>query len=269
MPASAGQTYTILLGKARLHGTISENAAFDRRRPVLLVHGGYHGAWCWDKWVQRMADDGRKVHAIDLRGHGGLEPDDDFLTAGFDEMVEDVLLAVREVGERPVLVGHSLGGLVVMLAALRAEVSGLLLLCPSPPGNLPGAARVPLVAEDRLVPPLELSTMRARYAPHLDDAEAAAVAGALCAESPRLLNERYDLRVPLDAEALREKDLPILVVEGGRDDPERHPPGQDRAIAAFLGAEHLRLDDAPHDLMLGPGWRGWYRAIWRAFDDLV
>lgn len=257
-----------LLGKARLHATISIDADNDRRRPVLLVHGAYHGAWCWDKWVERLAEDGRKVYALDLRGHGGLEPDEEFVTSGVAEMVEDVVLAIDAIGGRPVLVGHSLGGLIVVLAALQRRVAGLLLVCPSPPGNLPGAATVPLVGEDAPCPPLNADQLRERYAPHLDAEEAADVAALLCAESPRLLNQRYGLQIPVDPKAL-DPDLPILVVEGGRDDPARHPPGQDAAIAAFYGGEHLRLDDAPHDLMLGPGWRPWFKAIWRPFDDML
>lgn len=258
-----------LIGQARLYRQTSERALYDTRRPVLLVHGGYHGAWCWEKWMERLSEDGRRVHAIDLRGHGGLTPDDGFRTAGFAEMVEDVVAAIDTMeGGRPVLVGHSLGGLIVVLAALQRNVAGLLLVCPSPPGNMPGAAKVPLVPEDALAPPLTADLLRQRYAPHVDAEEAAEIAEMLCAESPRLLNERYDLRVPVDPKAL-DRDLPILVVAGGRDDPERHPPGQDKAIAEFYGAEYLFLEDAPHNLMLGPGWRPWFKAIWRAFDDLL
>lgn len=264
---TAGTSVT-LLGQARLHSTEAPEAARDRRRPVLLVHGAYHGAWCWDRWVRRLAEDGRRVHALDLRGHGGLEPEADFIAAGVAEMVQDVVLAIDAIEGRPVLVGHSLGGLIVTLAALERDVAGLLLVCPSPPGNLPGAAKVPLVSEDALCPALTAEQAAERYAPHLDPEELADMAQRLCAESPRLLNERYDLRIPVDPSAL-DRDLPLLVVEGGRDDPARHPPGQDAAIAAFLGGRHLRLDDAPHNLMLGPGWRSWFNSIWRAFDEML
>lgn len=257
-----------LLGPARLHRLLSEEAQFDRQRPILLVHGAYHGAWCWEKWMQRLSEDGRRVYALDLRGHGGLEPDGEFVRAGMAEMVEDIALAIDSIPSRPIVVGHSVGGLLVVLAALQRDVAGLLLLCPSPPGNLPGAAKVPAIDETRLADPLSMEQARERYAPHLDDEEAAALADMLCAESPRLLNDRYQLRVPVDTAAL-DRDLPILVVEGGRDNPERHPPGQDAAIATFYRGEHLRLDDAPHNLMLGPGWRGWFKAIWKRFDDMV
>jgi hypothetical protein len=74
----------------------------------------------------------------------------------------------------------------------------------------------------------------------------------LCPESPRALNDRYALRIQVEPEAL--KELPVLVMEAGRDDAERHPAGQDAAIAAFFQGEHLLLAEAPHCLMFGgPG----------------
>ena len=36
----------------------------------LLVHGAQHGAWCWDKTLERLRALGHEAHAIDLPGHG-------------------------------------------------------------------------------------------------------------------------------------------------------------------------------------------------------
>ncbi len=252
------------LGHARLWHR--RPAVADERPPVLLVHGGYHGAWCWDYWAGRLAAAGREVAALDLRGHGGLTLPADYAETGVMGFVADVVAAIDALDRPPVTVGHSLGCLLVPLAAIQRETAGLLLLCPSPPGNLPGAQKVRLVPEGRPVPPLPADVARSRYAEHLSEAELADLVARLCAESPRLLNERYDLRVAVDPAAIR---APVLVVEGGRDDPERHPPGQDQAIAAFYGAAHVRLDDAPHDLMLGPGSDRWFDAIWGRLDSLL
>ncbi|WP_376094647.1 hypothetical protein ACE7GA_01535 [Roseomonas sp. CCTCC AB2023176] len=70
----------------------------------------------------------------------------------------------------------------------------------------------------------------------------------LCPESPRAMNERYTLLVTADPAHVT---APVLVMEAGRDDRLRHPPGQDDALARFLGGEYLLLPDAPHCLMLG------------------
>lgn len=248
----------VALGAARLWH--HRPAATDARPPVLLVHGGYHGAWCWDDWAKRLSDQGREVGALDWRGHGGLEPPPDYLQIGARGFAEDVVAAIDALGRPPVVVGHSLGGLLAPLAAAQRPVASLLLVCPSPPGNMPGAAEVPLVPTDRAAPPLSLEVTRQRYCQHLTDAELEDLVAKLCAESPAVLNDRYGLRVPVDPAEVR---APVLVVEGGRDDPERHPPGQDKAIADFFGGAHLRLDDAPHNLMLGPGSDRWFDAIWQ------
>ncbi|MFK4048208.1 hypothetical protein ACI2KH_25165 [Roseomonas mucosa] len=57
------------------------------------------------------------------------------------------------------------------------------------------------------------------------------------------------LTIQVEPEAL--KEVPVLVMEAGRDDAQRHPAGQDAAIAAFLRGEHLLLAQAPHCLMFG------------------
>lgn len=44
------------------------------KSPVLLVHGAWHGAWCWKVYfADYLAQQGFQVHAISLRGHGNSE----------------------------------------------------------------------------------------------------------------------------------------------------------------------------------------------------
>lgn len=83
---------------------------------VMLVHGGAaHGGW-WDHIGPHLAADHRVV-AIDLTGHGssGSRAAYDFRTWA-DEVIE---VAAAEGSERPVVVGHSMGGVVALTAAFR------------------------------------------------------------------------------------------------------------------------------------------------------
>ncbi|HEX3606908.1 MAG TPA: alpha/beta fold hydrolase [Candidatus Dormibacteraeota bacterium] len=42
---------------------------------LLLVHGAWHGAWCWeDRMVPRLHQAGHEVRAVDLRHHGAEDP---------------------------------------------------------------------------------------------------------------------------------------------------------------------------------------------------
>jgi pimeloyl-ACP methyl ester carboxylesterase len=90
---------------------------------VVLVHGGAaHSRW-WDHIAPILAADYRVV-ALDLSGHG----DSDWRDRYSLDMWADEVMAVAEAGgvlERPVLVGHSIGGWVAMTAA--AKYSGRLL----------------------------------------------------------------------------------------------------------------------------------------------
>ncbi len=43
-------------------------------RPVLLVHGAWHGAWCWAKVIDALRERGVEVHATELH-RGSVEAD--------------------------------------------------------------------------------------------------------------------------------------------------------------------------------------------------
>jgi pimeloyl-ACP methyl ester carboxylesterase len=94
----------------------------------LLIHGAWHGAWCWDRVVPRLRAAGHEVIAPDLPAHGGdRTPWWRATLGGYARRACD---AARPAG--PVIaVGHSLGGLVVTEAAARepALFAALVYLC--------------------------------------------------------------------------------------------------------------------------------------------
>ena len=79
--------------------------------PVLFVHGAYSGAWIWEHFLGLFADRGYPAYAVSLRGHGASEGD--LASASFADYVDDVETAAGAIGAEPVLVGHSMGGLVI------------------------------------------------------------------------------------------------------------------------------------------------------------
>jgi pimeloyl-ACP methyl ester carboxylesterase len=82
-------------------------------------------------------------------------------TTGINDYATDAAEAARALARPVVLLGHSLGALVAMRAAeMLGDAAGLLLVAPSPPGNLPGAAPVPEVAEGAMLPPPEVPIAR-------------------------------------------------------------------------------------------------------------
>lgn len=239
-----------------------------KERPALVfVHGSMHGAWCYSHWLKAAHEAGIAATAVDVRGHGGL-PNEDLFTAGFNEYGDDVAVIAQTFDHPPVLLGHSMGGLMVGVAATRAPVSGLVLLTPSPPANLPGAEAVTPVDETRPVPPANEKTVREKFLPNHEGQDISAMLERQCPESSVATNDRYKLRVSVDVSKIT---CPALSISAGRDWPLTHPPGQDAAVGAFYGAEHVHLPDAAHCLMIDvdwqPGWEvilDWYNRVFPA-----
>jgi len=45
----------------------------QKQKPILFVHGAWHGAWCWEKFLPYFAENGYAAYAVSLRGHGNSE----------------------------------------------------------------------------------------------------------------------------------------------------------------------------------------------------
>ncbi|MCU1420799.1 MAG: Pimeloyl-ACP methyl ester carboxylesterase [Microbacteriaceae bacterium] len=83
---------------------------------VLLVHGGAAHARWWDAIAPLLAA-GRRVVAVDLSGHGDSEHASAYSLDGWADQLAAVMDAAAL--RRPVLVGHSLGGIVSTVLAMR------------------------------------------------------------------------------------------------------------------------------------------------------
>ena len=81
----------------------------------VLVHGAWHGAWCWDKVAALLREKGHKVETPDLPGHGSDDtPLKEVTLQAYTDKICDVLKAQDE---QVVLVGHSMGGVVISQVA--------------------------------------------------------------------------------------------------------------------------------------------------------
>jgi pimeloyl-ACP methyl ester carboxylesterase len=81
----------------------------------LLVHGAWHGAWCWQKTVAALKSRGETAMAIDLPGHGKDATPRTSVT--IESYVARIGEALDAMGGKPILVGHSMGGIAISAAA--------------------------------------------------------------------------------------------------------------------------------------------------------
>ncbi len=86
-----------------------------------LVHGAWHGAWCWDLLAAELGALGHRAVAVDL-------PCEDW-DAGLEDNAAVVAAALDGAGADTVLVGHSLGGITIPVVAARRPVARLVFLC--------------------------------------------------------------------------------------------------------------------------------------------
>jgi pimeloyl-ACP methyl ester carboxylesterase len=86
-----------------------------------LVHGGYHGAWCWEQLTPLLQRAGHRVVTMDL-------PLEDS-SATFDTYADIVCAALEDCDDDVVLVGHSYAGNTVPLVAGRRPIGHLVYLC--------------------------------------------------------------------------------------------------------------------------------------------
>lgn len=80
---------------------------------VVLVHGAWHGSWCWEPLRERLEARGIKTHAPDLKS-GGEQP---HALADFHADAAEVRRLTDSIQAPVVLAGHSYGGMVVTQAS--------------------------------------------------------------------------------------------------------------------------------------------------------
>jgi pimeloyl-ACP methyl ester carboxylesterase len=81
----------------------------------VLVHGAWHGGWCWNELVPELERLGHRAHTLDLPGGGADTTPTEGVT--LSACAERVAEAVRRVGGPVWLVGHSMGGGPITQAA--------------------------------------------------------------------------------------------------------------------------------------------------------
>jgi len=226
------------------------------RAPVLFVHGLFAGAWMFAGWQRRFAARGRASVALDLRGHHGSRPVAEIGRVSMRDYIADALDVARTM-DRPVVVGHSMGGLVALALAEAGAVRAAVLLCSAPPrGILPGGPAL-LRRQLKHLPAL----LRSRpLFPDRADADALIFTRVPAAERDAL----YARLVPDSGRAARDLSLGAIAVDARRVrvpvlsvtalDDRFVAPRAGAALARRYGATLLRLDGFAHLLPAEPGW---------------
>lgn len=237
-------------------------SAASLRPPILFVHGSYSSARIWEPhFMPYFSQNGYGCHALSLRGHGNS---DGMLSwASLADYCEDVVQAIGMLDEAPVLVGHSMGGLVVQHLLATHKPRAAVLLATVPPSGLGSSAmHMSMSAPDIL---WQLGLLQS-LGPEAVSAEVMArgmlspgsnsenLLTYLQRESPRAAAE---LLAPSQPTPMRGDAAPPILVLGGDADMFL-PVSAFRETATFFDAELQILHGAPHGLMIDSVW--WKKA---------
>jgi pimeloyl-ACP methyl ester carboxylesterase len=216
---------------------------------LVLVHGSYHGAWCWEFLIPELDRLGHKARAVDLPiSDPGL---------GAADYAEVVGRATDGLAE-PVLVAHSMAGLVAPLVAAARPVGRLVFLAAMlpQPGRSMNEQRAEEPVDGRLAPRtaewtdlgddvwmVGPNTARELFFHDASADRAAWAAARLRAQSYRVMSERS----PLKAWPKVPRDYIVC-----RADRAVNPEWARRAARERLGVEAREIDGAHSPFLTRP-----------------
>jgi pimeloyl-ACP methyl ester carboxylesterase len=250
-------------------------------RSVIFAHGAFCGGWAFERFRAPFEAKGLRCLAADLRGHAQDAGPGAAVGVSMADYAADLAgLAGRE-PEPPVLVGHSLGGLVALMAAARAPVRALVLLAPSSPWGIAGGTLEEAISAVSLyglgafwtqaIEP-DFGAARAYSLDRMGEAEQSRVFARMVPESGRALWETLNWWLdPLMTTAVAPGaiEAPVLALVGERD--RVHPPATVAQIAERYGGATRILDGMSHWLVGEPGWEAVAEAVlgWLEGEVLV
>jgi len=247
-----------------------------RPTPLLFVHGAFSHAGIWDvNFLSYFAELGYEAHAVSLRGHGESEGRFRLPWLSLTDYVTDLGDTVRRIGGLPVLIGHSMGGMVVQRYLRTGKARGVVLMASVPPyglwdSTIGMAFRDPMLAHQlgllMAFGPAVInigSIRRAMLSDRVPDSELPRYEPLFQSESSRVV---MDMLAFDPFSWLPEPALPVLVL-GAADDAFFTAP-QVEATARAFGTRATIFPDMAHGMMIEPDWRlvadtiaGWLEGV--------
>ncbi|MBW1798901.1 MAG: alpha/beta hydrolase [Deltaproteobacteria bacterium] len=110
-------------------------------RNIVMIHGMWGGGWYLEKYKTFFEERGYQCHTPYLRYHDvdpKAEPDPRLGTTSLLDYAQDLEEYIKEkkLNEKPILMGHSMGGLLAQMLGARGVASALVLLTPASPAGI-------------------------------------------------------------------------------------------------------------------------------------
>ncbi len=227
-------------------------------RSILFVHGWWGGAWVWDRFGPWFADLGFECFAIDLSKSDASPANGEIGSLSFYEHLNDVLQVSKSLN-RPILIGHSVGGLLAQKMAETEFISACVGIVPAAPRGINSLVTLKLVRfflsnALKMIFSRPFLPSQARMCEMdlngLSRHEQRLTYERMVAASGRQGLEIGVLGIPVHAARIT---VPILIIGGELDNLT--PPRLTRRIAKKYNADYREYEGRGHYLMRENNWQ--------------
>jgi pimeloyl-ACP methyl ester carboxylesterase len=234
---------------------------------IVMIHGAFCGGWAFDEF-RKPFERKFEVHAPTLRYHDcGREPPRALGKVSLLDYAADLETMIRGLHELPVLIGHSMGGLLAQMLASRGLARACILLAPSAPWGVLHSTMFELASAQTLLmtagdyrgtviqPSFQVAA--AHSLDRVSEAERKAIYARFVPESGQatfeIMSWSFDFRGASRVPA-RSVTCPLLCFAGSED--KINPPSTVSRIARrYRGrAQFEELSGHSHWLVGEPGW---------------
>lgn len=238
----------------------------DRRfeTPIVMQHGMWHGAWCWQLWQELFAGWGWETHAHSLPGHAGSPTQRPIMRCTLDYYLSFLKTEVERLERRPVLMGHSMGGALTQwfLKHVADDLPAAVLVAPWVSHSMFRDGFTRMLAYDPVGILLMLLSWDAT--PLKRAAEGSAVRFLVGPDAAVPLDELQPRLGPESAIVMYQHNPPFwyppervttpMLWVAGEDDPLLVEPAERRS-AAHYGADYIVAERARHNVMMEHNYR--------------
>ncbi|MGE0044804.1 MAG: alpha/beta hydrolase [Hyphomonadaceae bacterium] len=235
--------------------------------PILFIHGAFCGGWAFDAFRAPFNEAGFETHAPNLPFHERGADLEALAQTGVKDYAEAMIRYARNLKHAPIIVGHSLGGLIAQVVAANIKTTGLVLLAPTAPWGVPpttmdetgNAFGVAMLGDywRRAIPP-DYRVARHSTLDRLPRDDARRAFARFSPESGRAIMEAVHWwadRSMASAAPVYKIEAPVLALAGGQD--RVNPASTVRRIAARFpqGQAHFHeFSEMSHWLIGEPEW---------------
>ena len=236
--------------------------------PLLFVHGGYSNSLYWNvHFIPFFQAQGFDCYALDLSGHGASGGKKHLDDLSLNDYVDDLIFAISNFHAKPLLIGHSMGCVVIQryLYSHPSAACAAIFIAPVPPSGTGMSALRLLINTPNFItelanatngePPNErtLAVMAKTYfSPKTSRETILNTIHMIQPESTRAVTEMVALP-PLPLFGRKPKNLPVLFMGGSED--QVFPSSLLLITAVNWSGQTAIIKGAGHMLMLDPQWQ--------------